>query len=64
MSGDVQEVMRGAGLVAADTSPDGEAVDLMRLGQNDKGLDSHIRSQFTPFYVRSMKQKLKGMFGR
>lgn len=64
MSGDVQEVMRGAGLVAADTSPDGQAVDLMRLGQNDKGLDSHIRSQFTPFYVRSMKQKLKGMFGR
>ncbi|MDQ0550850.1 SseB family protein [Pantoea agglomerans] len=44
--------------------PDGQAVDLMRLGQNDKGLDSHIRSQFTPFYVRSMKQKLKGMFGR
>lgn len=64
MSGDVQEVMRGAGLVAADTSPDGQAVDLMRLGQNDKGLDSHIRSQFTPFYVRSIKQKLKGMFGR
>lgn len=64
VSGDVEKVMRGAGLVAADTSPDGQAVDMMCLGQNENGLDSHIRSQFTPFYVRNMKQKLMAMFGR
>ena len=58
------EWRRGAGLGAAATAPEGQAGALLRLGQNDKGLDSHIRSQFTPFYVRSMKQKLKGMFGR
>lgn len=63
LTGDVETVMRGAGLVAGDASPDGP-VDLLRLGQNGGGLESHITAQFKPFYVRSMKQRLLAMFGR
>lgn len=63
LTGDVETVMRGAGLVAGDASPDGP-VDLLRLGQNSGGLESHITAQFKPFYVRSMKQRLMAIFGR
>lgn len=63
LTGDVETVMRGAGLVAGDASPDGP-VDLLRLGQNAGGLESLITAQFKPFYVRSMKQRLMAMFGR
>ncbi|MFK3663587.1 enhanced serine sensitivity protein SseB C-terminal domain-containing protein [Scandinavium sp. NPDC088450] len=64
VTGGVERVIRGAGLVAGDTSLDGQAVDLLRLGQNNGGLESHITTQFKPFYVRSMKQRLLAMFSR
>lgn len=64
LTGEVEKVMRGAGLVAGDASPDGQPVDLLRLGQNSGGLESHITTQFKPFYVRSIKQRLLAMFER
>jgi len=62
MTGNVEKVMRGAGIVAGDSSPDGEPVDLIYLGQNNRGLEEHITSQFKPFYIRSWKQKLLTIF--
>jgi hypothetical protein len=62
MTGNVEEVMRGAGVVAGDSSPEGEPVDLICLGQNNGGLEGHITGKFKPFYVRSWKQKLLAMF--
>ena len=62
MAGNIEEVMRGAGVVAGDSSPEGEPVDLICLGQNNDGLEGHITGTFKPFYVRSWKQKLLTMF--
>ena len=50
MTGDVEEVMRGAGLVAADTPPDGQAVDPMRPGQNANGLNC-TSIMFLPYCI-------------
>lgn len=61
--GDVEKVMREAGSVAGDTSPDGEPVYLYRLSSEDAGLSQYFINETTPFYERKWGAKLKSWLG-
>jgi len=48
----IESIIHEAGTVAADTSPDGQSVDLYRIDLNDDGLSQHFIHKVTPFYTR------------
>ncbi|WP_033575656.1 enhanced serine sensitivity protein SseB [Dickeya chrysanthemi] len=62
--GDGEKVMKEAGNVAGDTSPDGEPVDIYRVNKRDDGLSQYFISQTTPFYQRTWRTRLKAWWGR
>ena len=62
-SGDIEKVIREAGVVAADSAPDGEAVDLYRVNADDSGLSQYFIHDTTPFYERKLATRLKSWFG-
>jgi len=49
---DIESIIHEAGTVAADTSPQGEPVDLYRIESDDDGLSQHFIHEVTPFYIR------------
>ncbi len=61
--GDIESVIREAGVVAGDTSPNGEPVDLYRVARDEKGLSEYFLREVKPFYERRWGSKLKSFFG-
>lgn len=61
--GSLEEVMRQAGCVAADTRPAELPVDLTQVKPGDSGLSEYFLSSTTPFYKRSWGAKLKFALG-
>jgi hypothetical protein len=61
--GNFDEVAREAGTVAADCSPSGAPVDLIRVMPKDKGLSEHMLNKVKPFYERRWGGKLKSLLG-
>ena len=52
VDGDFDGVLREAGTVAADTVPDGDAVDLFRVVRGEAGLSEYFLKSVKPFYQR------------
>jgi hypothetical protein len=50
--GDFENVIRDAGIVAADTAPDGEPVDLIRVIRGESGVGRYFLEEVKPFYER------------
>ena len=50
--GDFENVVREAGTVAADTAPEGEPVDLMRVVRGESGIGRYFLEEVKPFYER------------
>ncbi len=50
--GDFENVIREAGTVAADTAPNGEPVDLIRLIRGEPGVGQYFLEEVKPFYER------------
>lgn len=61
--GDLEQVIREAGNVAVDAAPDGEPVDLMRVGAGKDGLSEYFRREVKPFYERHWGSRLKSFLG-
>jgi len=62
---EIESIIREAGTVAADTSPQGEPVDLYRIEESDQdGLSQYFIREVTPFYTRkdpATHQKVGGL---
>jgi hypothetical protein len=63
VDGEIEQIFREAGAVAADTAPKGEPVDLYRVEGGDKGLSEYFFNNVKPFYTRGLGAKLRGIFG-
>jgi hypothetical protein len=50
--GDIELIVRDAGVVAADTGPRGESVDMFHIVPGEKGLSEYFLSTVKPFYQR------------
>ena len=50
--GDFENVIREAGAVAADTAPQGEPVDLIRVVRGQSGMAQYFLEEVKPFYER------------
>ena len=50
--GDVEEVVQAAGVVAADTAPADEPVDLFRVVRGESGLSDYCLREVAPFYQK------------
>ncbi len=50
--GDFENVIREAGTVAADTAPNGEPVDLIRVVRGESGVGQYFLEEVKPFYER------------
>jgi hypothetical protein len=50
--GDVERVIREAGVVAGDAAPHGEPVDLVRVTRGEEGLSAYFLNEVEPFYQR------------
>lgn len=62
--GDIERIVREAGAVAADTSPAGEPLDLVRIARGERGLSEYFLNEVRPFYERkSWGAKLKAFLG-
>ncbi len=60
---DIEKIIREAGVVAGDTAPGGEPVDLVRIERHDQGLSQYFIQQVKPFYRRSWRGAVKSVFG-
>ncbi len=49
---DFENVIREAGTVAADTAPNGEPVDLIRVVRGESGVGQYFLEEVKPFYER------------
>lgn len=61
--GDVEQVIREAGVVVGDTAPNGEPVDLVLVERGDSGLSEYFIREVKPFYERRWGSKLKSFLG-
>lgn len=61
--GEVEQVIREAGVVAGDSAPDGEPVDLIRVERGGNGLGEYFVREVKPFYARHWASKLKSLLG-
>lgn len=59
--GDIERIVREAGVVAGDTAPNGETVDLFRVERGQAGLSDYFCSQVQPFYRRTWARRLKAL---
>jgi hypothetical protein len=61
--GEIEQVIREAGVVAGDSAPNGEPVDLMRVERGGHGLSEYFVHDVKPFYERRWGSKLKSFLG-
>jgi hypothetical protein len=62
--GDFEQIIRDAGVVAGDASPDGESVDMFHIIPDcNEGLSEYFLKEVKPFYMRSWGLKLKSILG-
>lgn len=61
--GDPELVIREAGNVAGESTPDGEPVDLFRVSRSDEGISQYFINDTKPFYERSWGSKLRSFLG-
>jgi len=61
--GGYEEIVREAGVVASDTAPKGEVVDIVQVEASDSGISEYFRNSVKPFYTRSWRAKLGSLFG-
>lgn len=61
--GDIELVIREAGSVAGESTPDGEPVDLIRVSLDDDGLSQYFINETKPFYECSWGSKMSSFFG-
>jgi hypothetical protein len=62
-SGDIEKIIREAGSIVGDTSPNGEFVDLIRIKSEDQGLSEYFLREVRPFYKKTWGNKLKYALG-
>lgn len=63
--GDFENIVREAGLVASDTAPKGEPVDLIRVVRGDPGVGKYFLKEVKPFYERDPRPaERKGWLAR
>lgn len=62
-SDDVERVIAEAGEVAADTAPEGEPVDLLRVQTGDSGVSRYLLEETKPFYERRWGARLRALLG-
>lgn len=63
VDGEIENVMREAGVVASDSAPNGGPVDLIQIERGDLGLSEHFVHEVKPFYERRWGNKLKSLLG-
>jgi len=62
---DVENTIREVGVVASDTAPDREPVDLIRVDSGDSGIGKYFLKEVKPFYERDPNAaEPKGWLGR
>ncbi len=61
--GNIEQVLQEAGVVAGDTSPRGEPVDMVRVIPGKKDLSDYFKKEVKPFYERGLDGKFKSLFG-
>ncbi|MDX1997192.1 MAG: enhanced serine sensitivity protein SseB C-terminal domain-containing protein, partial [Thermoanaerobaculia bacterium] len=61
--GDLGQVLREAGTVAADTAPRGEPVDFVVLQRGSQGISEYMFEEVKPFYQRGWGTKLRSVLG-
>jgi hypothetical protein len=61
--GNVEQIVKEAGVVAGDTAPPGEAVDIMVVTDGATGLSDYFRRSVSPFYERTWGGRLKAFLG-
>lgn len=61
--GDLGQVLREAGSVAADTAPRGEPVDFVVLQRGNQGISEYMFEEVKPFYQRGWGTKLRSVLG-
>lgn len=61
--GDIEHLIREAGAVAGDTSPDGESVGLIQLRPGDGNVSDYLLREIKPFYERRWGGRLKALLG-
>ena len=59
--GSLEEVMKEAGSIAADTAPSGKPVDFTEIKRNDSGVSKYMYESVDPFYERTWGAKLRTM---
>lgn len=59
----MERAIQEAGSVAADTAPDGQPVDFVRVVRGEDGLSGYFIESVKPFYERTAGSKLKSLFG-
>ncbi|MCK6394273.1 MAG: enhanced serine sensitivity protein SseB C-terminal domain-containing protein [Zoogloea sp.] len=63
VDGEIENVMREAGVVASDSAPNGGPVDLIQIERGDLGLSEYFVHEVKPFYERRWGSKLKSLLG-
>lgn len=58
---DLDQAMKEAGSVAADTAPRGELVDFTRIKPNEPGISAYMYESVKPFYERTWGKRLRAM---
>jgi hypothetical protein len=61
--GNADQIVKEAGVVAGDSAPPGEAVDIMVVTEGETGLSEYFRKSVTPFYERTWGGRLKAFLG-
>jgi hypothetical protein len=61
VDGNIDQVIQEAGVVAGDSAPHGEPVDLVRIENGDQGLSEYFLREVKPFYERRWGSKLKSL---
>lgn len=62
-NGEIDSVVRAAGVVAGDCAPNGEPADLMLVKRGESGLSEYFVRDVKPFYERRWGSKLKSFLG-
>ena len=63
VEGNAEQIVKEAGVVAGDSAPPGEAVNIVVVAEGEAGLSDYFLSSVTPFYKRTWGGRLKALLG-